>query len=103
MKEKIKEFRLNITIPAIFTVAVGILLLVFPVESLATISKVIAAIIILSGIFIVISQIFERGLNNGLGIAVGAIVAVIGIWLFNDSGKIISIIRSLRLYVFEKL
>ncbi len=92
MKEKIKEFRLNITIPAIFTVAVGILLLVFPVESLATISKVIAAIIILSGIFIVISQIFERGLNNGLGIAVGAIVAVIGIWLFNDSGKIISII-----------
>ena len=51
MKEKIKEFRLNITIPAIFTVAVGILLLVFLVESLATISKVIAAIIILSGIF----------------------------------------------------
>ena len=37
MKDKIKEFRLNITIPAIFTVIVGALLLIYPVESLATI------------------------------------------------------------------
>ena len=76
MKDKIKEFRLNITIPAIFTVIVGALLLIYPVESLATISKVIAIIIILSGIFIVINQVFERGFDNGLGIAVGVIVAI---------------------------
>ena len=92
MKDKIKEFRLNITIPAIFTVIVGALLLIYPVESLATISKVIAIIIILSGIFIVINQVFERGFDNGLGIAVGVIVAIVGVWLFYDSGKIISII-----------
>ena len=92
MKDKIKEFRLNITIPAIFTVIVGVLLLIYPVESLATISKVIAIIIILSGIFIVINQVFERGFDNGLGIAVGVIVAIVGVWLFYDSGKIISII-----------
>lgn len=91
MKEKIKEFRLNITIPAIFTIAIGVLLLLFPAESLATISKVIACIIVLSGVFIVINQIYERGFN-GLGVAVGIIVGVIGIWLFNDSGKIINII-----------
>ncbi|MCR4830550.1 MAG: DUF308 domain-containing protein [Pseudobutyrivibrio sp.] len=91
MKEKIKEFRLNITIPAIFTIAIGVLLLLFPAESLATISKVIACIIVLSGVFIVINQIYERGFN-GLGVAVGVILAIIGVWLFNDSGKIVNII-----------
>ena len=92
MKDKIKEFRLNITIPAVFTMVIGILLLVFPVESLATISKVIAAIIILSGIFVVVNQLIEHGVDNALGIAVGLMILIVGIWLFNDSGKIISII-----------
>ena len=92
MKDKIKEFRLNITIPAVFTMVIGILLLVFPVESLATISKVIAAIIILSGIFVVVNQLIEHGVDNALGIAVGMMILIVGIWLFNDSGKIISII-----------
>ena len=91
MGDKIKEFRLNITVPAIFTIVVGVLLLIFPAESLATISKVIAAIIVLSGVIIVINQITERGFNT-VGIAVGVILSIIGIWLFFDAGAIVSII-----------
>ena len=90
MKEKIKSFRLNITIPALFTIAIGVLLLIFPEESLVTIARIIAAVIILSGAFIVVNQIYERGFNNALGIAVGVILALIGIWLFSDPYKIVS-------------
>lgn len=91
MKDKIREFRLNITIPALLTMVIGVLLAVFPAESLMAFSKIIAVIIILSGIFIIINQILERGIST-VGIAVGIILAIIGIWLFNDSGKIIQII-----------
>ena len=92
MKEKIKTFRLNITIPALFTIAIGVLLLLFPVERLVTMSRVIAVIIVLSGVFIVINQIYERGIDNALGIAVGVILALIGVWLFSNPVKIASII-----------
>ena len=92
MKDKFKSFRLNITIPAVFTIVIGVLLLLFPAESLATISRIIAGIIVLTGVFIVISQIYERGFNNALGVAVGIILALIGVWLFTDPMKIVSII-----------
>ena len=92
MKEKFKSFRLNITIPAIFTIVIGVLLLFYPTESLVAMSRVIAGIVILSGVFIVVSQIYERGFNNALGVAVGVILALIGVWIFKDPMKIVSII-----------
>ena len=91
MKEKAIKLRLNITVPAVFTIIVGVLLLIFPAESLATFSRVIAAIIVLSGVIIVINQILERGFNT-VGIAVGVILAIIGVWLFYDAGAIVQII-----------
>ncbi|MDC7278622.1 MULTISPECIES: HdeD family acid-resistance protein [Pseudobutyrivibrio] len=91
MKEKIKGLRLNITISGIISVVIGILLLVYPTESLTTISRVIAAIVILSGIFVIISQVFEKGFN-AMGIAVGGVLAIIGLWIFLAPGSIVSII-----------
>ena len=91
MKEKIKGLRLEITISALFSVIIGALLLIFPDQSLATISRVVACVSVFIGIAIVIGQIYERGFN-GLGIAVGAILAIIGIWIFRKPTAIISII-----------
>ncbi|SDH26517.1 Uncharacterized membrane protein HdeD, DUF308 family [Pseudobutyrivibrio sp. 49] len=91
MKEKIKGLRLNITISGIISIVIGVLLLIYPTESLTTISRVIAAIVILSGIFVIISQIFDKGFN-AMGIAVGGVLAVIGIWIFLAPGSIVSII-----------
>ena len=65
MKEKIKQFRLNITVPALFTLVIGVLLLLFPTESLSAISKGIAVIIILCGIFIAI-RIIQASNQTGL-------------------------------------
>ena len=91
MKEKIKSLRLNITLSAVISVVIGILLLVYPEQSLATISKVIAAVIVLVGVIIVISQILEAGANK-LGIVIGFILAVIGIWIYTKPGSVVHII-----------
>lgn len=91
MKEKIKGLRLNITISGIISIIIGILLLVYPAESLTTISRVLATVVILAGIFVIISQIFERGFNV-MGVAVGGVLAVIGLWIFFAPGSIVSII-----------
>ena len=91
MKEKIKSLRLNITMSALLSVIIGIMLLIFPEESLITISRVIACIIVLAGILVIISQIYEFGMN-ALGIVVGAILAIIGVWIFKAPSSIVSII-----------
>ncbi|SEK94973.1 Uncharacterized membrane protein HdeD, DUF308 family [Pseudobutyrivibrio ruminis] len=91
MKEKIKSLRLNITISALISVIIGIMLLIFPEKSLITISRVIACIIILAGVSVIISQIYEFGMN-ALGIVIGAILAIIGVWIFRAPGSIVSII-----------
>ena len=91
MKEKIKGLRLNITISGIVSIIIGALLLIYPTESLSTISKVIAVIVILAGIFVITSQIFENGFN-AMGIVVGGVLAVIGLWIFLAPGSIVSII-----------
>jgi uncharacterized membrane protein HdeD (DUF308 family) len=91
MKDKIKSLRLNITVPAIVSIIIGILLIVFPEPVLITFGKVIAGIIIFSGVLIVVNQIFEKGFD-GLGIAVGVILALVGVMLFKDAGQIVKVI-----------
>ena len=91
MKEKIKGMRLNITISGILTIIIGILLLVYPTESLTTIGKVIGGIVIIAGLGIVIGQIYENGFN-AMGIMVGGVLALIGIWIFISPSAIVSII-----------
>ncbi len=91
MKEKIKDLRLNVTVSAVISVIIGVLLLVFPDESLVTISRVIAAIIIIAGVSIVVSQLVEFN-KNLLGVTVGGILLIIGIWIYRAPGAVVSII-----------
>ncbi|WP_294238421.1 HdeD family acid-resistance protein [Pseudobutyrivibrio sp.] len=81
MKEKIKGLRLNITISAVISIIIGMLLMIFPTETTEILSRIIAGIIILAGVAIIISQIFENS-KNVMGIVVGAILAILGIWMF---------------------
>ncbi len=84
MKEKIKGLRLNITISAVISIVIGVLLVLYPKESLLTLNRVIACIIILAGVAIILSQVFENGLNV-MGIVVGAILSILGVWLLFSS------------------
>lgn len=91
MKETIKRLRLNVTVSAILSIVIGILLVAFPETSIAAIGRVIAVIVLLSGVIIVVSQIVDIGTNT-LGIIIGVVVAVIGIWMFASPAAIMTII-----------
>ena len=80
MKEKIKGLRLNITISAIISIVIGALLIAYPTEVTIAISRIIAAIVIFAGLAIVGSQFFENN-KNIMGMIVGGIIIVLGIWL----------------------
>ncbi len=91
MKEKIKQMRLNITLSAVISVVIGLLLLIYPEQSISAIGKVIALIIIFAGAVMIISQIVDFG-NNILGIIVGGIIALIGIWIYASPQAVLTII-----------
>ncbi len=91
MKEKIKQMRLNITLSAVISVVIGILLLVYPEQSISAIGKVIALIIVFAGAVMIISQVVDFG-TNVLGIIVGAVIALIGIWIYASPQAVLTII-----------
>jgi len=91
MKEKLKGSRLNITLSAIMSVIIGVFFVVFPESSIATIGKIIALVVILSGIVIIVSQVIDFS-TNIMGIIVGGIIAVIGVWIFFSPEAIMTIV-----------
>ena len=91
MKEKLKELRINVTLSAVLSVIIGILLLVYPESSIAAIGKIIAIIVIIAGVATLIGQFFEFGMNV-MGMIVGGVIVVIGIWMFAKPEALIMII-----------
>lgn len=91
MKEKIKALRLNVTISAVLNIVIGVLFIVFPAESIIAIGRVIAVIVILAGIAVVVAQMVEFG-SNVMGVVVGAVISIIGIWMFITPAAIMTII-----------
>lgn len=91
MKEKLKQLRINVTISALISIVIGALLIIYPDQVITAMGRVVAVIIILAGVFFIISQIFEFGLN-ALGIVVGAVLAIIGVWIFASPTAVLTII-----------
>ena len=83
MKEKIKGLRLHITVSAIISIIIGVLLVAYPTQTTVMISRVISAIIVLAGLAIIGSSVFENA-KNVMGIIVGAVLAVLGVWMFTS-------------------
>lgn len=91
MFEKLKEINLNVTIGAVISVVIGIMLLVSPAAIITIIAKVIAAVIIFSGVVFLVSALTDST-KSALGITVAVLVAVIGLWMFIHPELIASLI-----------
>ena len=91
MFEKLKEINLNVTIGAVISVVIGIMLLVSPAAIITIIAKVIAAVIIFSGVVFLVSALTDST-KSALGITVAVLVAIIGIWMFVHPELIASLI-----------
>ena len=83
MKEKIKGLRLHITVSAVISIIIGALLVAYPTQTTEMISRVISVIIVLAGLAIIGSSVFENS-KNVMGIIVGAVLSILGVWMFTS-------------------
>lgn len=97
IKRDLKIMKRNKVISALIYVALGVVLLAWPAETLMSVSKIISLIIALGGAVAVVMYFVNgtRGLFSYAGLASGVIIAVIGLWLFFNSGFLISLIPTI--------
>ena len=91
MKEKLKEMRISVTLQAVLCIIVGLLCLIFPTDAIVTIGRIIAIAVVVLGIIVAAMQLYTFGMNL-LGMAVGVILALVGIWMFARPAAIMEII-----------
>lgn len=91
MIEKLKSIKLDITFSAILSVAIGVMLVFWPGTIVTVLARVIAVILIISGITLLIPKLFEP-VKNFLSMAVAIMIAMIGLWMFFSPQLVASII-----------
>ena len=92
MVEKLKKLRLHITISAVLTLVLGVILILYPADAVMFIAKVVGAIIAVVGIVMLLGSIFGSGRSKVAGIISGCIVALIGGWVVLNPASAASII-----------
>lgn len=83
MLNKIKNLRLHVTFSALLSIIVGAILIVVNTEAIISVARVIAVILVLIGAMTIISSITVTR-QGFLGIAIGILVGVIGVWIFSN-------------------
>lgn len=91
MTSIIQKLKLNIFVPAVLCIIIGILLVAYPEDILLSISKLIAAIIVVMGVFLALFQFMDNK-NNIYGIAVGVIITLVGVWLIIKPDLVVTFI-----------
>lgn len=91
MMEKLKSIKLNVTLSAILSVAIGVLLVACPGTIVTILARLIAVIIIASGVVLLLPQIFDAD-RSYLSIIVAILIAMIGLWMFFSPKLVASII-----------
>ena len=91
MIDKLKKIRFNITLSALLTLILGIILLFWPGEITVMISKAIAALLILTGAVQLLGAVTSSD-RRVLSIAVAAVILLLGLWLFANPGVIVGLI-----------
>ncbi len=88
MKELLKGFRLNLTLSAVLTVLLGLLLIFWPGTILTTIARLISVALIVSGAVMLLGILVgeRRGLLGGI------VVLALGLWSLGHSQTIVSIL-----------
>lgn len=81
MMDKLKQIKVDVTLAAVLSVVIGVLLIVYPGTVVTMIARVIALILVVSGLVLLVPQFFEP-VKNYLSMVVAALIAIIGLWMF---------------------
>lgn len=91
MKDRIKKVKIDMILSALLCTAMGVILLIWPDKTIDMFCKVLAAGLMLIGI-VNISSYFLNKRIHPFGGVLGAIVLLVGVWIFGHPGSIISLI-----------
>lgn len=91
MRELIKKLKLEIIMSALLALVLGVVFVVYPVESVITISRVISGIIIFFGIIQIVIAL-SYGRFTHFSVLVGVVFIAIGAWMFLFPEKVVGLI-----------
>ncbi|SFT32222.1 Uncharacterized membrane protein HdeD, DUF308 family [Lachnospiraceae bacterium XBD2001] len=92
MFEKLKKIRLHVSLSALLTVVLGVVIMLNPTSTVLLISKAVGTIILIVGAVMILGGLFDSDGTRMGGIAVGAIIAIIGAWVLMSPEKAAAII-----------
>lgn len=91
MKETMKRIKADIILSALVCVALGVVLLIWPAETIDIFCKVLAVGLVIMGVVDLVSYFTNRSVHPFAG-ALGLIVMLVGIWIFIRPESIVSLI-----------
>jgi uncharacterized membrane protein HdeD (DUF308 family) len=81
MKDKLKSIKLDVTLSAVLSIVIGLLLVIYPGTVITLIARIIALVLVISGVMSLVPQLMEP-VKNYLAIIVALLIAMIGLWMF---------------------
>ena len=81
MKEKMKSIKLDVTMAALLTVAMGVIFIAWPIETITIMVRVFAVVIGLVGLAVIVAMLTSAPVHI-FGAGAGVIVTLIGVWFF---------------------
>ena len=91
MMDKLKSIKLDVTLAAVLSVVLGVLLVVWPETVITVLARVIAIILMGSGIVALIPRLLDE-IKSVTSIIVSLLITLIGLWMFLSPQAVASII-----------
>lgn len=91
MMDRIKKMKADVIVSALLSAALGIVLLIWPAETIDAVCKVLAIGLIIIGVVNLVTFFLDRKAHPFAGV-LGAIVALVGVWIFARPDSIVSIV-----------
>ena len=95
--EKIKKMKIDYIVEALVMIIVGGILIFWPEVSLTIMARALAVLLTIIGALFIVAFLLktERGMIDSGKLAVGIIIAAIGVWIFVNPGTFTSFIPKL--------
>lgn len=91
MMDMIKRIKVDVFLSAILCVVLGVVLLVWPAETIDLFCRILAAGLIVIGVVNIVSYFANRDLHP-FGAVLGPIVLLVGIWIFVRPASVVSLV-----------
>ena len=89
MKEFLQSIKLNVLFSAVFSIILGIVLIMHPAEVTVLVCRIVGIVLIIMGVTIIISSLVS---STRLPLAGGIVIALIGLFIYLNPEAVVSLI-----------